>query len=74
MTIKDLDTMTLLQLNTLCNNWYVRTCPDWLIHFIDKDCQDCQIRDLCYLLDCYDNDIRRELDVRSVGKTNGTEA
>jgi hypothetical protein len=28
---------------------------------MDKDCQDCQLRELCYLLDRYDNDIKEEL-------------
>lgn len=72
MTIKDLDSYTLLLLSKLSDNWYVRTCPSWLTHFMDKDCQDCQLRELCYLLDCYDNDIRKELALR--GKCNGTEA
>lgn len=57
MTIKDLDTETL----TLLNNWYIKACPSWLTHFMDKDCQDCQLRELCYLLDRYDNDVREEL-------------
>lgn len=61
MTIRDLDTATLLLLNELADNWYTSTCPSWLAHFMDKDCQDCQLRELCYLLDCYDNDIRKEL-------------
>lgn len=26
--------------------------------------QDCQLRELCYLLDSYDNDIRKELALR----------
>ena len=64
MTIKDLDTATLLLLNELADNWYTSTCPSWLTHFMDKDCQDCQLRELCYLLDCYDNDIRKELRIR----------
>lgn len=72
MTIKDLDTATLLLLNELCNNWYTRTCSSWLTHFMDKDCQGCQLRELCYLLDCYDNDVRKELALR--GKVNGTKA
>lgn len=69
MTIKDLDASTLLILNDLCNNWYDRACPSWYTHFMDNDCQDCQLRELCYLLDFYD-DIRKELAAR--GKVNGT--
>ena len=61
MTIKDLDTATLQLLSKLSDNWYVRTCPSWLTHFMDKDCLDCQLRELCYLLDCYDAEIRAEL-------------
>ena len=61
MTIKDLDTETLTLLNKLSNNWYIKACPSWLTHFVDKDCQDCQLRELCYLLDRYDNDIKEEL-------------
>ncbi len=72
MTIKDLDTATLQLLGELSNNWYVRTCPSWLTHFMDKDCQDCQLRELCYFLDYYDNSIRKVLDLR--GNVNGTEA
>lgn len=72
MTIKDLDTNTLILLNKLSDNWYVRTRPSWLTHFMDKDCQGCQLRELCYLLDTYDNDIRKELALR--GKVNGTKA
>lgn len=59
MTIKDLDTETLTLLNKLINIWYIKACP------IDKDCQDCQLRELCYLLDRYDNDIRKELALRN---------
>lgn len=69
MTIKDLDTETLTLLNKLCDNWYIKACPSWLIHFMDKDCQDCQLRELCYLLDRYDNDIRKELALRKQGVT-----
>ena len=58
MTIKDLDTETLNVLNKLCDNWYIKACPSW------KDCQDCQLRELCYMLDSYDNDIRKELALR----------
>ena len=72
MTIKDLDTTSLNLLYDLCDNWYKGACPEWLKHFMDKDCQDCQFRELCYLLDIYDNDIRKELALR--GKHNGTEA
>ena len=72
MTIKDLDTDTLLLLNKLSDNWYSITCSSWLTHFMDKDCQDCQLRELCYLFDTYDNDIRKELALR--GKVNGTKA
>lgn len=72
MTIKDLDTDTLLLLNKLSDNWYSITCYSWLTYFMDKDCQDCQLRELCYLLDTYDNDIRKELALR--GKVNGKEA
>ena len=62
MTIKDLDTETLNLLNKLCDNWY--TNPTWVIYCMDNDCQDCQLRELCYLLDRYDNDIRKELALR----------
>lgn len=58
MTIKDLDTETITLLNKLINIWYIKACP------IDNDCQDCQLRELCYLLDRYDNDIRKELALR----------
>lgn len=64
MAIKDLDTDTLILLNKLCNNWYNKACSSWLTHFMDKDCQDCQLRELCYLLDSYDNDVRKELALR----------
>lgn len=74
MTIKDLDTTTLRLLYDLGDNWCAKACPEWLKHFMDKDCQDCQLRELCYLLDCYANDIIKELEIRSSGKTNGTEA
>lgn len=71
MTIKDLDTETLTLLNKLCDNWYIKACPSWLTHFMDKDCQDCQLRELCYLLDCYDNDIKEELASRKQDEHNG---
>lgn len=71
MTIKDLDTTTLRLLYDLGNNWYIGACPEWLKHFMDKDCQDCQLRDLCYLLDCYDNDVIKELASRKQDKHNG---
>ena len=58
MTIKDLDTETLNLFNKLCDNWYIKACP------IDNDCQDCQLRELCYLLERYDDDIRKELALR----------
>lgn len=74
MTIKDLDSATLLLLSKLSDNWYVRTCSPWLTHFMDKDCQDCQLRELCYLFDYYDSDIRKELALRKRGKRNGTKA
>lgn len=61
MTIKDLDTETLTLLNKLWDNWYIKACPSWLTHFMDNDCQDCQLRVLCSLLDSYDYDIRKEL-------------
>lgn len=61
MTIKDLDTETLTLLNKLCDNWYIKACPSWLTHFMDKDCQYCQLRELCYLLDRYDYDVKEEL-------------
>lgn len=61
MTIKDLDTETLILLSKLSDNWYIKSCPSWLIHFMDKDCQDCQLRELCYLFDHYDNDVKEEL-------------
>lgn len=60
MTIKDLDTETLTLLNKQSDNWYIKACPLWSSHLMDKDCQDCQLRELCYLLDCYDNDIKEE--------------
>ena len=66
MTIKDLDTTTLRLLYDLGDNWYVGACLEWLKHFMDKDCQDCQLRELCYLLDCYDAEIRAELIKRGV--------
>lgn len=65
MTIKDLDTETLTLLSKLCSNWYIKACPSWLTHFIDKDCKDCQLRELCYLIDSYDYDVRKELDLRN---------
>lgn len=65
MTIKDLDTETLNLLNKLCDNWYIKACPTWLTHFMDNDCQKCQLRLLCYLLDYYDNDIIKELALRN---------
>ena len=71
MTIKDLDTETLNLLNKLCDNWYIKACPSWLAHFTHNDCQDCQLRLLCYLLDCYDNDIRKELASRKQDEHNG---
>lgn len=71
MTIKDLDTETLTLLNTLYNNWYIKACPSWLIHFMDKDCQDCQLRKLCYRLDRYDNDVKEELASRKQDEHNG---
>lgn len=74
MTIKDLDTHALLLLKMLSENWYTLTCPSWLTHFMDKDCQDCQLRELCCLLDCYANDIIKELETRSSDKANGTKA
>ena len=61
MTIKDLDTETLTLLNKLCNNWYDKACPSWLIHFMDKDCQDCHLKEFCYILDCIDYDVKEEL-------------
>ena len=64
MTIKDLDTETLTLLNKLSRNWYDKTCPSWLTHFTHNDCEDCQLRLMCYLLDRYDNDIRKELALR----------
>lgn len=70
MTIKDLDTKTLNLLNKLCDNWYIKACPSWLKHFMDKDCQDCHLRELCYLLDSYD-DIRKELALRKQDEHNG---
>lgn len=72
MTIKELDTATIQMLNELSNNWYVKSCPSWLTHFMDKDCQYCQLRELCYLLDSYHNEIIKELALR--GKVNGTKA
>lgn len=65
MTIKELDTEILALLSKLCDNWYAKACPSWLTYFMDKDCQDCQLRELCYLLDSYDNDVRKELALRN---------
>ena len=62
MTIKDLDTETLNLLNKRCDNWY--TNQTWLTYCMDNDCQDCQLRELCYFFNSYDNDIRKELALR----------
>lgn len=67
MTIKDLDIETLNLLNKLCDNWYIKACPSWLTHCEHNDCQDCQLRLLCYLLDYHHNDVRNELDSRKQG-------
>lgn len=64
MTIKDLDTETLTLLSKLSDNWYIKACPLWLTHFMDKDCHYCQLRELCYLLDRYDYDVKKELALR----------
>lgn len=64
MKIKDLDTDTLTLLNKLCNNWYTKACPSWLTHFMDKDCQDCQLIEFCYLLDRYSYYVKEELALR----------
>lgn len=64
MTIKDLDTETLALLSKLCDNWYNKACPSWLTHFMDKDCQYCQLKEFCYLLDCIDYDVKKELALR----------
>lgn len=61
MTIKDLDTETLTLLSKLSDIWFVKNCSTWLTQFMDKYCQECQLRELCYLLDCYDAEIRAEL-------------
>lgn len=71
MTIKDLDTETLNLLNKLYDNWYIKVYPSGLTHFMDKDCQDCQLRELCYILDLYGNDIRKELASRKQDEHNG---
>ena len=71
MTIKDLDTETLALLSKISDNWYIKFGPSRLTHFMDKDCQDCQLRELCYLLDSYDNDIRKELASRKQDEHNG---
>lgn len=73
MTIKDLDTESLNLLNKLCDKWYIKSCPLWLTHFMDKDCQDCQLRELCYLLNLYGNDIRKELALRKQEQRYGKE-
>ena len=73
MTIKDLDTKTLNLLNKLCDNWYIKACPSWLKHITDNDCQYCQLRELCYLLDRYDNDIGEELALRNQEQRYGKE-
>lgn len=64
MTIKDLDTDTLILLNKLCNNWYNKACPYWQLCFMDGVCQDCQLKEFCYLLDCIDYDVKEELALR----------
>ena len=64
MTIKDLDTETLTLLNKLCNNWYNKACPYWQLCFMDGVCQDCQLKEFCYLLDCIDYDVKEELALR----------
>lgn len=71
MTIKDLDTETLTLLNKLSSNWYDKTCTSWLTHFTHNDCQDCQLRLLCYLLDYHANDVRKELASRKQDEYNG---
>lgn len=71
MTIKDLDTETLALLSKISDNWYIKFRHSWLTHFMDKDCQDCQLRELCYLLNLYDNDIRKELASRKQDEHNG---
>ena len=64
MTIKDLDTETLNLLNKLCNNWYTKACPYWLLHFMDNDCSSCKLKVFCYLLDSISNDVKEELALR----------
>ena len=61
MKIKDLDTETLTLLNKLCNNWYTKACPYWLLHFMDNDCGSCELKEFCYLLDTISNDVKKEL-------------
>ena len=71
MTIKDLDTETLTLLSKLSDIWFIKNCPTWLTQFMDKDCQECQLRELCYLLDHYDYDVKEELDLRKQDEHNG---
>jgi hypothetical protein len=68
MTIKDLDTETLTLLNKQSDNWYIKACPLWSSHLMDKDCRDCRLRKLCYLLNYYDNAIKEELALRKQGE------
>lgn len=71
ITIKDLDTETLTLLSKLSDGWCIKSCPTWLIHFMDKYCQECQLRELCYLLDHYDYDVKEELALRKQDEHNG---
>lgn len=66
MTIKDLDSQTLTTLEDLCDIWYVKACPDWLVHFMDGECQGCELHTLCFLLDSYADYIKKELDRRDL--------
>ena len=61
MTIKDLDTETLTLLSKLSDIWFIKSCPTWLTQFMDKNCQECQLRELCCMLDHYDYDVKEEL-------------
>ena len=63
MTIKDLDTETLI-FNKLYKNLHIKDCPS-------KDCPDCQLRELCYFFNSYDNDVRKELASRKQDEHNG---
>lgn len=39
----------------------IKACSSWPTRFMDKGCQDCQLRELCCLIDYYNNDVKEEL-------------